>query len=879
MEKNTPKDEKTTPAMMQYFKLKEEAKDYLLFYRMGDFYELFFDDAKVASAALNLVLTHRGTHLGEPIPMCGVPYHAHESYLARLVKQGYKVAICEQMETPEEAKKRGRSALVRREIVRFVTAGTLSEDTLLEGKKHNYLMCLARDGADNGLAWVDMSTGDFMTQNVTRKFLLDAIMRVEPAEILITIETFKIREYQQILEDVSRLLTYLPEARFNYDNAYERLKTTFGVETLDGFGDFTKAEVMAAGTLMDYLDLTQKGACPKLKTIQQLNPKTYMEIDAGTRRSLELFAPLSGDKNAGCLLSSIDKTLTASGGRMLHHFLSAPLTNANLINERLDCVGFFIAEDGLRTKLRGFLEKIPDLERALNRISLRRNSPYDLGIIRDGLKVIPEIKKAFWTFMLPEKLEKLQIALGEHRYLFEKLRDALLVENLPTNLNEGGFIRRGYSMRLDNHRDIKDTKRRFLLQLQLDYVEKTDINNLKIVYNSVQGYFVEVPAKQAQKIQEHPEWGFIQKQTMVNNVRFTTPELDELAKTLNMADEDVYKCELEVFYELLTAVLEETYNILEAVGAIAFIDVTTALAELAVQKNFCRPKVDDTLAFEIEQGRHLVVEEALEAKRENFSPNDCSLGQENGRLWLLTGPNMAGKSTFLRQNALIAILAQIGSYVPARKAHIGVVDKVFSRVGASDDLARGQSTFMVEMVETAMILNHATEKSLVILDEIGRGTATFDGLSIAWAVVEYLHEKNKSRGIFATHYHELTALEEKLEHISLHTMQIKEWNDEVVFLHTVGKGTTDKSYGIHVGKLAGLPSVVTQRAKHILQGLESQKQTPKVLADELPLFHTALEEKKTEPSAVEKELTFINPDMLSPREALDVLYKLKSLME
>ena len=879
MEKTTTKEEKITPAMVQYLDLKAEAKGYLLFYRMGDFYELFFDDAKVVSAALNLVLTQRGTHLGKPIPMCGVPFHAYESYLARLVKQGYKVAICEQMETPEEAKKRGRNALVRREIVRLVTAGTLSEDSLLEGKKHNYLMCLAKDGADNGLAWVDMSTGDFMTQNVTRTFLLDAIVRLEPAEILIAQETFMIREYQCILEDVSRLLTRLPEARFNYDNAYDRLKNTFGVETLDGFGEFTKAEIMAAGTLMDYLDLTQKGACPKLKMLQQFNPKTYMEIDAGTRRSLELFAPLSGDRGGKSLLSVIDKTVTAAGGRMLHAFLGAPLTNVVRINERLESVAYFAADDTLRTKVRDILKGLPDLERALNRVALRRNSPYDLGVIRDGLRLIPEMRRAFLPVMLPEKLERTRIAMGEHRELIEMLNTALVVENLPTNANEGGFIRQGYSMLLDNLRGIKDKTRRFLLQMQLDYMEKTGINNLKIHYNSVQGYFVEVPAKQAQKITDHPEWGFIQRQTMVNNVRFTTPALEELAAKLNTADEEVLNCEIDIFNRMVEIILSETYNILETAEALAFFDVTTALAELAVQKNLCRPEVDESLAFEIKEGRHPVVEEALEAKREAFAPNDCSLNQEEGRLWLLTGPNMAGKSTFLRQNALIAILAQIGSYVPAQKAHIGVVDKVFSRVGASDDLARGQSTFMVEMVETAMILNHATEKSLVILDEIGRGTATFDGLSIAWAVVEYLHEKNKSRGIFATHYHELTALEEKLEHISLHTMQIKEWNDEVVFLHTVGKGTTDKSYGIHVGKLAGLPSVVTQRAKHILQGLESQKQTPKVLADELPLFHTALEEKKTEPSAVEKELTFINPDMLSPREALDVLYKLKSLME
>ena len=870
------KEDRVTPMMQQYIQTKAAYPDYLLFYRMGDFYELFFDDAVTASRVLDITLTKRGRHKGEDIPMCGVPFHAYEGYLARLVKAGYKVAICEQLESPEEAKKAGRT--VKRDVVRLVTPGTLTEEILLSSRQYNYLLVAVNDGADIGMMWADMSTGDIFAEAVPVELFVGALARIDAAEIILPQFLADRPEFQKIIQEYEERLTILPNERFNEQNARERLQEVFGVQTMSVFGSFSKPEIVAGGVLLDYILLTQKGAMPTFKTPERLTRDTRMEIDPVTLKSLELLKSSSMERGGKSLLAVMDKTVTPAGSRLFSTYLRAPLTNVEAINARLDCVSFFFEDFDIRGKIRSLLTELPDMERAFFRLSVDRGGPRDLLALREGLKLVPQMKNALIRCLLPDSLALLKDELGVHDDLVDFLDRALLSE-VPLLARDGGFIEQGYWPPLDELRDIRDRSRKVLADYQFKYVKQTGIQNLKITYNNMLGYFIEVPSKHAGPLLNDKELGFIHRQTMLNAVRFTTVELTELEEKMRGANEKILAMELDLFNKMRASVLEHKDSILTAAHAFAMFDVMSALAELAVQKGYCRPVVDNSLTFDITKGRHPVVEESLIRQHQTFAANDCNLSEEKGRLWLLTGPNMAGKSTFLRQNALIAIMAQMGSFVPAAKAHIGIVDKVFSRVGASDDLARGQSTFMVEMVETATILNCATEKSLVILDEIGRGTATFDGLSIAWAVVEYLHDRNKCRAIFATHYHELAALKDNLFGLSLHTMKTKEWNDEVVFLHTVADGAVDKSYGIHVAKLAGLPRVVIQRAEKILSSLENEKTKTRAVMEELPLFEQALaHEKEPKQSPVEKELVFLNPDSMTPREALDAIYKLKSLL-
>lgn len=872
------KEQKVTPMMAQYLATKEKNPDYLLFYRMGDFYELFFDDAVKASAALDIALTKRGKHLGEDIPMCGVPFHAYEPYLAKLVQKGFKVAICEQMEDPAEAKKRGAGSTVRRDVIRLVTAGTLTEDVLLNAKRHNYLLVAVLEGAAVGLAWADMSTGDFYTQSVPVSSLENTLARLEPAEIIIASGQRENQAFDKALSAMKDKISSLPEARFAFLNAKERLQKTFGVHTLESFGAFTRAEIIAAGVLLDYLTLTQKSDVFNLKTPVRQSESELMEIDASTRRSLELFYSLSGDRASKSLYRVMDKTITNAGGRLFVEYLSSPQTNVNIINERLDGVEFFVGENETREKLRNLFKNMPDIDRALSRLSLGRGGPRDLAALKEAMILLPFIQNLFLHLNPPTHIQKALGGLMDFSQLADTLKSALMAD-LPLLVRDGNFIATGFHPKLDELKMFRDDSRKVIADMQARYAEATEIPNLKISFNNILGYFVEVNAKFAQKLFNNPELGFIHRQTMTTSVRFTTVELSEVETKLRGAGEKIQQLEEQIFADLLGQVMNRSNDLMITSHALADLDVSSALAELAVEKNYCRPSVDASLAFEIQGGRHPVVEDALNKAHQTFASNDCVLN-ESTNLWLLTGPNMAGKSTFLRQNALIAIMAQMGSFVPAVSAHIGVVDKVFSRVGASDDLARGQSTFMVEMVETATILNHATEKSLVILDEIGRGTATFDGLSIAWAVVEYLHDHNQCRTIFATHYHELTALKSKLDRLSLHQMLIKEWNGDVVFLHTVGDGAVDKSYGIHVGKLAGLPAIVVKRAEKILEKLEAQNTHTTTIVDDLPLFATVMqqEEQNAPDSKVEDALRAINPDELSPKDALNVLYDLKTLL-
>ncbi|WP_189987447.1 DNA mismatch repair protein MutS [Thalassobaculum fulvum] len=869
--------------LAQFFQVKREHPDCLLFYRMGDFYELFFDDAVAAARALDITLTRRGQHQGEPIPMCGVPHHAAESYLARLIRQGHRVAVCEQTEDPAEAKKRGGKSVVRRAVVRIVTPGTLTEDSLLDARRHNYLAALAEAGGGLGLAWVDMSTGDFQAQPVDGRGLEAALARLAPAELLVSERLDQDPAARAALGEWRAVASVLPGSRFDSENGRRRLEALYGVAALDGFGAFGRAELGAAGALVDYLELTQKGRLPRLAALRRWSPGGLMEIDAATRRNLELTRTLAGERR-GSLLAVLDRTVTGAGARLLAARLAAPLTDPAAIDRRLDAVQFFVTSSRARNDLRETLRRIPDVDRALSRLALERGGPRDLAAIRDALLEVPAVRSAVaGTGPLepppPAVVEALD-ELGGHDALVGTLGRAL-AEELPLLARDGGFVAAGYEPELDRLKALRDESRRMIAALQARYAGDTGIASLKVKHNNVLGYFVEVTATHADKLMGRD--GFIHRQTMANAVRFTTVELGELEREVSTAADKALALEQEVFRALAAQVLERAGPIGLAAAALARLDVAAALAELAAARDWCRPAVDDGLEFEVVAGRHPVVEATLPEGPGGFVANDCRLGPDD-RVWLVTGPNMAGKSTFLRQNALIAVLAQTGSYVPAASARIGVVDRLFSRVGAADDLARGRSTFMVEMVETAAILNQAGPRALVILDEIGRGTATFDGLSIAWATVESLHESNRCRALFATHYHELTALAERLAALSCHTMAVKEWKGDVVFLHEVVAGAADRSYGIHVAKLAGLPAAVVARAEEVLHRLESGEQgaAPRDLMEDLPLFSAARPTSMTVsvaeagPSPVEEALAGLNPDELTPRQALEALYALKA---
>lgn len=872
--------------MAQYHVLKAAHPDCLLFYRMGDFYELFYDDAIAASETLDITLTKRGKNNGDDIPMCGVPYHSCDPYLAKLIRAGFKVAICEQTETPAEAKERAKAegtpvskALVNRDVVRVITQGTLTEDTLLDARENNYISALTEIGGQYGLAWLEFSTGDFKVQAIHKDGVLAAIERIQAKEVLTS------DKLAGMFDDRS-ILTLQPNSLFDSENARGRLEKIFGVGTLEAFGGFSRAEVAAAGALLDYIERTQVGQLPHISKPQQISSDAALEIDAATRKNLELTRTLSGERK-GSLLATIDRTITGAGARMLQSALSSPLTDIAAINARLDKIEAFAGEANLRTDLRDLLKSTPDMERALARITVGRGGPRDLAMIRDGLKQAEIIRANLQSndtakAVLDAPIKDLQTDNNLAAFL-DTLNQALLDEP-PALARDGGFIAPNFHKKLDELKTLRDDARRLIAALQGRYQEDTKIDTLKIKYNNVLGYFIEVTAKHADAmmaLKDKETNPYVHRQTMANAVRFTTPELAELERDITSAGEKALALELEILSELNAECTALSEEIGRQAKAIATLDMVSALAQLAIDNEYTRPTLDNSLTFNIVDGRHPVVEAALKKDNAAFVPNACDLSAGNN-LWLLTGPNMAGKSTFLRQNALITILAQTGSFVPAASAHIGIVDRVFSRVGASDDLARGRSTFMVEMVETAAILNQATAKSLVILDEIGRGTATFDGLSIAWACVENLHEVNKCRALFATHYHELTSLTSKLGNLSCHSMQVKEWKGDIIFMHSVGDGAADRSYGIHVGKLAGLPPAVITRAEEVLALLQSGEQSGALakLADDLPLFSQTLEDSATQAtlSEVENALADIDPDQLSPRDALDVLYKLKSLL-
>ena len=873
-----------TPMMAQYLEIKARHADALLFYRMGDFYEMFFDDAIAASAAVDIALTKRGTHEGAPIPMCGVPVHAAEGYLLNLIRKGFRVAIAEQMEDPAEAKKRGSKSVVNRDVVRLVTPGTLTEESLLQPRQHNFLAAWSDVRGEAALAWADISTGELRVTPCSRVRLAPELARLGARELVVPED--QVGDLRDLSEELGFALTERGRASFDSVSGAKRLCALFKVSTLDGFGAFSRAELSALGALADYLDLTQKGRMPLLRSPVRENAGAAIQIDAATRRNLELTQALAGGRD-GSLLASIDKTVTAGGARLLERRISSPSCDLAVIQARLSGVASLVEADRLRGDLREALKSVPDIDRALSRLALDRGGPRDLAMLRAGLKQAGALAATLGSTGIPPVLESAAMTLVGHEVLADLLEDRLVAEP-PMFARDGGYVASGVDEGLDKARELRDEGRAVIARMQADYALDTGISTLKIKHNNVLGYFVETTATHAEKMLSPPlKERFLHRQTTANQVRFTTLELAELETSILNAGSRALEIEKRIFEELRSAVLSTAGPIQEAARGLSEIDVCAAFADLARTNDWCRPVVDDSRDFEIEGGRHPVVEASLAKTGQPFVANDLDLSPEElgAAIWLVTGPNMAGKSTFLRQNALIAILAQAGGFVPARAARIGRVDQVFSRVGASDDLARGRSTFMVEMVETAAILNRAGNRAFVILDEIGRGTATYDGLSIAWAVLEHLHEVNHSRALFATHYHEMTAMAERLQGVDNATVSVREWEGEVVFMHEVRKGAADRSYGVQVARLAGLPEAVIVRAREVLDMLERGDQGQrgaKTLIDDLPLFAA---QAKLAPlvaapkiSAVEDRLAEVHPDALTPREALTLLYELRELL-
>src|SRR6266568_4665895 len=868
---------RVTPMMEQYLEIKAAHPGLLLFYRMGDFYELFFEDAEIASKTLGIVLTKRGKHQGMDIPMCGVPVERSEDYLHRLINAGHRVAVCEQTENPAAARARGNKSVVSRGVVRLVTPGTLTEDTLLDAKANNYLLAIARARASSGgdrigLAWIDISTAEFIVTECSLAELAATLARINPNEVIVTDALYGDADLGPLLRELPAV-TPLTRDVFDSSTAERRLCDYFAVATMDGLSAMSRLEATAAAAAVTYIDRTQVGKRPPLSPPSREAAGTTMAIDS---------------------------TVTAAGSRLLAQRLAAPLTDSAGIARRLDAIAAFVADSGARDDVRTTLRAAPDMSRALARLSVGRGGPRDLAGLRDGILAADSaLAQLAQLDDPPPEIAAVMEALRRPSRELAREFERALAEQLPMIKRDGGFVREGYEAALDETRNLRDASRLVVASMQARYADATSVKGLKIRHNNVLGYFVEVTAQHGDKLMTPPlNATFIHRQTLAGQVRFTTSELGEIEAKIANAGDRALGLELEIFERLSAIALAASDDLRAAAHAFALLDVATALAKLAVDDNYVRPEVDGSLGFAVEGGRHPVVEQALKRDGQPFIANACDLspvpppypppqaGEGRvgaGQIWLITGPNMAGKSTFLRQNALIALMAQIGSFVPASRARIGIVDRLFSRVGAADDLARGRSTFMVEMVETAVILNQASERSLVILDEIGRGTATFDGLSIAWAAIEHLHESNRCRALFATHYHELTALSAKLTRMFNATVRVKEWQGDVVFLHEVLPGSADRSYGIQVAKLARLPPAVITRAKSVLAKLEAQDrgQTARALADDLPLFAvpSRAAAEPVPPSEAEmliEAVRALHPDEMSPRDALEALYALKA---
>jgi DNA mismatch repair protein MutS len=865
-----------TPMMQQYLDSKSACGDALLLFRMGDFYELFYDDAKTAARILGLTLTSRDK--GEnPIPMAGFPYHQLESYLAKLIGAGQRAAVCEQVEDPKLAK-----GLVKREVTRVVSPGTLTDDALLDPRESNFLAAVAlpahkNNGEDRaGLAWAELSTGRFLAASVPARKLTDELARIGPAECLVAEDADFCEEAGLGAGAKRMMVTRRPAWAFGLESAVGTLQKHFQTATLDGFGfdDGDSAALRAAGALIDYLRETQKASLAHIDRLTPHRSGQTLEIDEATRRSLEITRTIRSGMREGSLLAVIDKTVTPMGARLLADWLANPLTNRVAIEGRLDAVVELMADDALRELVREALRGVYDLERLLARVTTGRASPRDLSFIGRTLAALPKLK-AKLTARKSALLSELERCIDLCPDVRARLESAL-VEECPLATKDGGIIRGGYNGDLDRLRDLAAGGKEWIARYQADQAAATGITNLKVAYNKVFGYYIEITNSQKEKTPPH----YIRKQTTVNAERYITPELKEYEEQVVTADERARQLEYELFVLLREGVEKEGRRLLATAAALAQLDVIAGLAELARQRGYVRPTIVDEPTLRILDGRHPVLD--LTEAQGTFVPNDCACGGDDGTVLLITGPNMAGKSTYIRQVALITLLAQIGSLVPAREATIGIADRIFARVGASDELSRGQSTFMVEMTETARILNTATARSLVILDEIGRGTSTYDGISLAWAIVEHLHDAIGCRTLFATHYHELTDLAQSLTGVRNLNVAVKEWQDHVVFLHKIVAGAADKSYGIHVARLAGVPREVNERAKQILARLEEEhlgengrpKMTVKGKRSRKGDLQLTLFAAPEHP--VVQELRQIDVDGLTPLEALKRLAELQS---
>ena len=868
---------KTTPMFQQFLEIKADNLDCLLFFRMGDFYELFFEDAVIASKELDIALTSRGKYDGDPVPMCGVPHHAYMPYLEKLTKNNYKVAICEQPESPKEAKIRGGTkALVKREVVRIVTPGTLTEEILLDADKNNFLLSINTNNKNIGISWLDVSTGELYTEECFKNNFLSVIARIRPSEILLmgTVDNY----YSDLIKKTfDCVVSPLIQNINNSKKAEKLICLHFGIKTLASFGRFSENEIITCWSLLDYVSLTQKGNLPPIRFPKSIKNESLMRIDSSTRKSLEISQTLIENKK-GSLIDAVDMTLTAVGARQLDKDISAPLTNIEEINGRLDMIDFLIDSNTLRESIRKILKSSADIDRAKARVILSRGGPRDLESIKLGIEGAHNLDNILDNKKF-EKFPKDFIVLKKHLNRCSELLNLLksiLSENLPLFVKDGGFVKKGYSKELDEVCSFRDQSRQHILEMEVEERAKTGLTSLKIKYNNVIGYFFEVTQLQKKKFLEIKNAErFIPRQSLKGAARFVTEALSRLSESISNAAEQAIEIELRIFEEIKSLIKAQHDALANISYTLSRLDVASSLAEVSILHNFVRPNILDDQNLEIIGGRHPSVELVMQKNGENkFFSNDCHLDQED-KIWLLTGPNMAGKSTFLRQNALITILAQSGSFVPAEKASIGIVDSLFSRVGSSDDLASGRSTFMVEMLETAAILNQAGKKSLVIMDEVGRGTSTYDGLSLAWSILEHLHNTSHSRTLFATHYHELTKLSETLPSLSCHTMQVKEWENKVIFLYTVMSGVAKGSYGIHVASLAGIPNSVLRRAKKILQEFETSGTRNNLSKEEKEVSTSKFIKTNNKTEIINNlinDMSVINLDALSPKEALDKLY-------
>ena len=863
-----------TPMMEQYLKIKNQHKDALLFYRMGDFYELFFEDAVLASQALDIALTKRGKSNGKDIPMCGVPFHSADNYLPKLIKKGFNVAVCEQTETSEEAKIKLKKGPLKREVVRIISPGTLTEDNLLERNTNNFLGAISDNKGSVSIAWVDVSTGCFKSRNIEednksnrKQLLANFLLRMNFSELLIS-EDF---DLDIIVEEWHSIIKKQPSSLFHYPSCLDQILSYYSIASLGGVGSFSEGEIKAAGVLLSYLKLTQCGKIPILSMIQTETQNNFLEIDYFTQKSLEIFKNLSGGIE-GSLISCLDETKTASGARLLKQRVIEPFYRIEQIQDRYNLTNWILENNIDISQYQIDFESIPDLERSLSRISLSRGGPRDLLLMSKGLLIIEGICENLISNNQAKSISSLLNAIIDNLdidySLFSKIKNAFKTD-VPLIVKEGNFIKEGFHKELDSLRNFRNNELEFIAKLQKKYSELTKVNSLKIKHNRMLGYHIEVRALHDQSLRNIDL--FIHRQTTAQTSRFTTVELNDVENQILNSFDKAVKIELDIFNDFVNQILQKGEEILKIAFSISELDISIMVANQSISRNYTCPNICEEKRLEIIGGRHPVVEEQMKLSEKSFIFNDCTLNKKD-LIWLITGPNMAGKSTYLRQNALIVIMAQAGLFVPAKKANIGVFDKIFSRVGASDDLAKGQSTFMIEMIETSLILNTATDKSLVILDEIGRGTSTFDGLAIAWSVLDYLHEKIKPRTLFATHYHELTSLKENLENLSCHKMSIKEWDDSIIFMHKIMDGEADKSYGIHVAKLAGLPLPVTKKATKLLSNFQNKNNEIHYMnIDEMDISESKEDEVFFE------EFDKVNVDEISPRQALDIFYKLKLL--